>query len=130
MSHTRLPKKLVIRDVPNKYIMGKDSDMLSMSLKIFMRKRQKKASKVFKIDTTIGEFRKQRIFCFDSIFLTKTDANVIYISQKYVITSFLKLFEKMGTEVKIPKKYNDNLDFYVDSIYDVLMFSNRPYNLV
>ena len=135
MNQSKLPKKLVIRDSPNtkKYIQGKNSDKVTLTFKIFMRKRQSRASKTLTLNTTLDELRKQRIVWWEapihSSFTNLIDQTVIYIARTCVISSFLKLFQKMGVELKIPKKFNYNIDFYSDSIYDVLLTSTRPYNL-
>ena len=55
-------KRLVIRNEPEKYVLGKDSKTVTLSFKVFMRKRQKKASKVFRVTTTVGELRNNIYF--------------------------------------------------------------------
>ena len=152
MSQSTLPKKLVIREPTvsheptvireptvshepneNKYIMGKNSDKVTLTFKIFMKKRQSRASKTLTLNTTLGELRKEKISYWEPPIyrssINTVDSNVIYISKPFVIKHFLKMFEKLGSKVEIPKKFNYNIDFYTESIYDVLLTSTRPYNL-
>ena len=152
MSQSTLPKKLVIREPTvsheptvireptvshepneNKYIMGKNSDKVTLTFKIFMKKRQSRASKTITLNTTLGELRKEKISYWETPIYRSSvnivDSNVIYISKPFVIKNFIKMFEKLGSKVEIPKKFNYNIDFYTESIYDVLLTSTRPYNL-
>ena len=49
------------------------------------------------------------------------DPKVIYISENIVINNIFKLISNLA-------KFNHNLDFYVDSIYDTLLESSLVYS--
>ena len=53
---------------------------------------------------------------------------MIYISENIVINNIFKLISNLGSKVDIPSKFNHNLDFYIDSIYDTLLESSLVYS--
>ena len=113
-----MPKKLIIKE-KDIYVVGRDSDRITITFKIFMSKRQTRTSKTVKVDTTVGEFRNVRVPCLDN--LTKVYPKVLYLSHDLHIIQIFKLFKKLGIEIDIHKKYNYNVHLYINSIYDCLL---------
>lgn len=117
-----------------KYIMGSNTDRITLRFKIFSQKRQKKASKVYVLNTTIGDVR-QYASKFGLFVLSKdagislTQDNTLYFSYSWHIQSIFRLFEALGSEITIPKKYNENIELYAKSIYDTLLYSTRAFKL-
>lgn len=132
------PKKKFKIIKKHKYLIGKDTDKVKWTIKLFKTKDTKRAAKVWTITTTIENIRQLNINYFDNtLFFSElykfegdkqvVDTKTRYFWRDWTIKDLLKHFEKLGCKIEIPKKYNYNLDFYIDSIFDCTLHSSVPF---
>jgi len=127
---------------PLEIIVGKPEQKVDLTFKVYYsRDSQSRASKVFKISTTIQELRNQYKSKYNRSNPWNDDGNMLptidppkydqktrYFCYDYDIESVFNLFQKLGNTINTPKQYNDNFHYYSQSIYDALLISSVPFS--
>ena len=108
---------------------GNDTQKVILEFKFFKKKNSKRATKVMKINSTVGELNKAHTF--NSILLSdvgKDDhgRHTLYTSS----STMMKRLANMGcsNSCSIPKSY-DSIEQFSVSMYDMLILSNVEYKI-
>jgi len=110
------------------YVFGRPEQKLKISFKIFTSKKQERASQVITVKTTVGKMREvDRVIFWSSFWKYAMDSNTdhFYFSGSECSSTVFRLLEKLGAEIKIPKKFNGNIDDYIKTFFDTMLYSSR-----
>ena len=110
------------------YVVGRPEQTLVLTFKMFTSKRQKRASQVITVKTTVGKMREvDRVIFWSSFWKYAMDSSTpyFYFSGSECSTTVFRLLEKLGAEIKIPKKFNGNLEDYIKTFFDTMLYSSR-----
>ena len=110
------------------YVFGRPEQKLKISFKIFTSKGQNRASQVIYANTTVGRMRSvERVFFWSSHwnYAMSSSTPYFYFPNSECSATIFRLLEKLGAVIKIPKKFNGNLEDYIKTFYDTMLYSSR-----
>jgi hypothetical protein len=110
------------------YVVGRPEQKLVLTFKMFTSKGQNRASQVITVKTTVGKMREvYRVFFWSSHWKYAMDSITpyFYFPGSECSATVFRLLEKLGADIKIPKKFKGNLDGYIKTFYDTMLYSSR-----
>lgn len=114
---------------------GPPEKKVELEFKFYLRKRQKKASYVWKLKSTVGELNQKLSGWFDffGIYSENKDYGKPYSlylgggdGERHTIKRVMDVFLDSNRENQIPKKYHWSADMFSLDVYDTLLCSNVP----